>query len=440
MTVILSGDKTRRNLPGNAFRRAKARLIKQGVKAGLVNRGAGARRDTGAGGGRAGDQASGRATSIGAERSDEFKHEDEDAPGDERVREAHLRRHNLARVLSRVSEEDSVSLGSSFVNSGRTIAGRDLESGGDGSSFRSPIVTCKGADEKAPKGVCGSGGKKDMPWSPIRGGRTKGSADDSGRTVKNSSGRRQTSSAPPRDKEAAQRTDRLDKARGPSIAARVGDCRTSMWEEREDDDDSGGDDGNPIPIRHSGGNILRTGSSSTLCRQRVIKNLRDTSSDMSGCVLDEARAHNDISWKEAVRDGVRPIDPFRRASVGRVHWPKRVRNSEPTGQANESSGGRVDGEPVQSTVDRSSSFKVDIAYSSGEDSKSDATAVAGDYGRSSRSHRRGISEYPFAESGVNIQPYSTARRKRHQSSRNRLAHDMAAEDLPGSSLEDVRTV
>lgn len=333
-----------------------------------------------------------------------------------------------------------MSLGSSFVNSGRTFGGRDLESGGDGSSFRSPIAISKGADEKAPTGVGDGGGTKDVPWSPIRGRRKNGSSDDSDRTAKTSSGRWQAFSSPPRGKEAAQRTDRLNSARGQSIAARVDDCSTSLWGKREDGDDTGDDDGSPISFRHSGGDTRSSCSSSTLYRQSIIRNLSDTSSDMSSCVLDGARAHDDTNKGEATRDSVRPIGPLHRASVGRGRWPKRVRKRESMGQANESSGSSGDRKPFHSTVERSRSFKIDIVgYSSGEDIKSDATAVAGDCRRPSRSHRRGISENPFAQSGVNTQPYSTARKPRHQSSRNRSTHDMAAEHLPGSSLEDVRT-
>ncbi|CAN0504550.1 unnamed protein product, partial [Ectocarpus sp. 12 AP-2014] len=39
VTALISGDNTRRNIPGNAFRRAKARLMKKGAAAGLVPRG-----------------------------------------------------------------------------------------------------------------------------------------------------------------------------------------------------------------------------------------------------------------------------------------------------------------------------------------------------------------------------------------------------------------
>ena len=93
VTVIISGNKTRRNVPGYALRRAKSRLTRNGVKAGLVNRGAGTTEDANAGGGGADDQASGTVTSSGARGRDEFQQNDQDKLGDELIRGVHSRRY-----------------------------------------------------------------------------------------------------------------------------------------------------------------------------------------------------------------------------------------------------------------------------------------------------------------------------------------------------------
>lgn len=443
VTVILSGDKTRRNVPGIAFRRAKARLIKKGGKAGLANKGAGYRGDTDGG---TGDQASGRATSSGAEASSELKQEDKDKVGDELIRGAQLYRHKIARALSRVSEEDSMSLGSSFVNSSRTFGGRDLESGGDGSSFRSPMVLCKGVEEKAPTGVGGGGGNKELPWSPICGGRTGGSGSDSGRTVQTLTELRQTCSDPRRHKEASQSTGRSDSARGPSIAAHVADCSLSLWGGGEDGRGSGGEDsgdgyGSPIPLRHSRGDVRSTCSSPTLSRQEAIRDLSDASSDMSGCVSEGARTYNGTSCEKAARGAIHLMGPFSGASVGRGRWLQSVRKKEGTGQANGGSGDGGGGKLVRPTLHQSSSSKIDIVeYNPGEEVQSDATTVAGSCGRPSCSHRRGSSKKPSSPSGVNTHSNSAPTRTRRESSRNSSSRDMAAEHLPRSSLEDVRTL
>lgn len=442
VTVILSGDKTRRNMPGIAFRRAKARLMKKGGNAGLANRGAGYRGDTDGG---TGDQASARATSSGADASSELKQEDKDKLGDELMRGAQLYRHKIARALSRVSEEDSMSLGSSFVNSSRTF-GRDLESGGDGGSFRSPMVLCKGVEEKAPTGVGGGGGNKELPWSPIGGGRAGGSGGDSDRTIQTLNELRQTRSDPRRHKEASQSTGRSDSAREPSIATRVAGCSRNLWGGGEDGGGSGGEDsgddyGSPIPLRHSRGDVRSTCSSPTLSRQEATRDLRDASSDRSGCVSEGARTYNGSSCEKATRGSIHLMGPFSRENVGRGRWLQSVRKKESSSQANRGSGGGGGGKLVRPTLDQSSSSKIDIvAYNPGEEVQSDATTVAGSCGRPSRSHRRGSSENPSSPSGVNTHSNSAPTITRHESSRNSSSRDMAAEHMPGSSLEDVRTL
>ncbi|CAM9580783.1 unnamed protein product, partial [Laminaria digitata] len=73
VTALISGDITRRNVPGNAFRRAKQRLTKKGRKAGLVSRGVDGTGDTKVDGGGTRGRTSGRATSSGAGGGREFK-------------------------------------------------------------------------------------------------------------------------------------------------------------------------------------------------------------------------------------------------------------------------------------------------------------------------------------------------------------------------------
>ena len=439
MTVILSGDKTRRNMPGYAFRRAKARLMKSSSRDGLVNRGSDATGDTDAGGGGAGDQASGRATSSGVGGSREFKQGDENNLGDEPVRGAHL--HRIPRALSRVTEEDSMSLGSSFVNSTRTFGGRDLESGAAEGSVLSPTVLFEGTEEEAHTGVGSGGGSKDVPWSPIRGGRIEERADDGGSNMKASSGRRQTRSGPPRDNGTAQNSGRLDSAQGSSIATRIADCSTSLWGESEDRDDSGDGACSPIPLRRNGHERRRGRSSRTLNRQRAIRNLNNAGSDVSECLSEGARDHNGNSRENATRDGIDLVAPFRRESAGRGRWPKPISTNESAGQVDGGGVDNSDGRTARPIFSRSSSAKVDIVgYSSGEDSKSNAATVAGSCERPSRLHRRGSLKDLFERLGVNTHSHSAAKKSRLETSRNRSSRNKETEDLSRSSLEDVRNL
>ena len=211
----------------------------------------------------------------------------------------------------------------------------------------------------------------------------------------------------------------------------------SVWWEREDSD---GSDGSPIPLCRNG-KAHQIRSSSTLNRQRAIRNLSDTSSDMSGLVSENERTHSDSSW-EATRNGIRPIGPSRQASVSGGRSAKTVGTKETASRASEGIvGGDGDGrKPVQPTLGRSSPMVDIVANSSGEETKSNATTVAGGGGRPSRSHRRGVSKDPSARSGVNTHSsHSTTRRTRHISSSNR-SRDRAAEDMSQSSLEDVRSL
>eukprot|EP00903_Cladosiphon_okamuranus_P012613 g11801.t1 len=117
VTALISGDLTRRNVPGNAFRRAKAKLMKKGAGVGLVS------------------------TRVRVQPDGEGTDQDEESAGQALARKmpAGLNRLQLGRELSRVSEEDS-----NFTRASRSSrsmrGGRDLERGG-------------------------SGGRRDLPWS-----------------------------------------------------------------------------------------------------------------------------------------------------------------------------------------------------------------------------------------------------------------------------------
>ncbi|CBN76583.1 delta-9 desaturase [Ectocarpus siliculosus] len=108
VTALISGDHTRRNIPGNTFRRAKARLMKKGAAAGLVPRGE---------------------REVDSDTGD-AKNDDDDALP------ANLPRLWSVSELSRVSEEDSSHTGGS--KSTRSLGvfdstgSRDLETGGGG--------------------------------------------------------------------------------------------------------------------------------------------------------------------------------------------------------------------------------------------------------------------------------------------------------------------
>lgn len=119
VTALISGDMTRRNIPGNAFRRAKAKLMKKGEAAGLVSTGVQPGRED-----------------VDRERGEQ---------GLMREMPAGLDRLELGRELSRVSEEDSNFTRASRSNRS-TGGGRGLEKDG-------------------------SGDRRDLPWSSNSGKR-----------------------------------------------------------------------------------------------------------------------------------------------------------------------------------------------------------------------------------------------------------------------------
>ena len=388
----------------------------KGAGVDLRNKSTGATGDTDAGGtvSGAGDQASSKATPAGVGGNSGSRQQHEGKLGDEHTMGAHSHRHRPARSLSRVTEEDAVSLASSFVNSTRTFGGRDLESGGGSSNFLSPVVLSDSAEEETSTGVDADGDNKDMLWSPILPGKTEKSADDSDRDSNILNGRRL------------------------SIAARVADFSSSVWEERKGHEHSRGGGDSPIPLRGGDDGGSRNLFSVALDRERAARNISDSTNDMPGRGPNGAKAHNGRSWEDATRGGTPDVDRSHRARAGGGRWPKRVRRKERTGRDSEGRDDRGGGRPARPTVGRSSSHKVDtIEYSSGEDTDSDASTAAG---HPSRLHRPDASNDSSTRSGVNAHPHPTARRKRHESTRIKLSPYNAADSLPGSSLEDVRAV
>ncbi|CAB1109757.1 unnamed protein product [Ectocarpus sp. CCAP 1310/34] len=134
VTALISGDNTRRNVPGNAFRHAKARLMKKGAAAGLVPLGE---------------------REVDSDTGDAKDDDDDALP-------ANLPRLWSVSELSCVSEEDSshtrgsqstLSLGL-FVSAGS----RDLETGGGGGGGDLGRENTISEEERA-----GVGG--DVPWS-----------------------------------------------------------------------------------------------------------------------------------------------------------------------------------------------------------------------------------------------------------------------------------
>ncbi|CAM9348040.1 unnamed protein product [Ectocarpus fasciculatus] len=139
VTALISGDITRRNIPGNAFRRAKARLMKKGAAAGLVSRGE---------------------REVDSDTWD-AKHDDDD--GHDAALPSNLPRLWSVSELSRVSEEDSThTRGSKSIRSLGVFASggsRDLETGGGGG----------GGGDLGRENNIGeakrAGGGGDVPWS-----------------------------------------------------------------------------------------------------------------------------------------------------------------------------------------------------------------------------------------------------------------------------------
>ena len=134
VTALISGDTTRRNVPGNAFRRAKARLLKKGKKAGLVSRG------------------------LDGSGQDGDKYDEDNLGG------TPFHRLELPRALSRVTEEDCMSRDSSFMHNISGFSDRDLEAGGSGGrdSFRNALALCDSLESGS--------GNSGMSWSSRRGG------------------------------------------------------------------------------------------------------------------------------------------------------------------------------------------------------------------------------------------------------------------------------
>lgn len=144
VTALISGDMTRRNVPGNAFRRAKAKLMKKGAEAGLVST-------------RVQPQGEG----VDQESAEQAL---------ERDMPSGLDRLELGRELSRVSEEDS-----NFTRASRSNrsmgGGRDLERGG--SSGRRDLPWLSSSGKRRSK----SGGRQDRGGGGGGGGESKTPSD-----------------------------------------------------------------------------------------------------------------------------------------------------------------------------------------------------------------------------------------------------------------------
>lgn len=154
--ALISGDTTRRNVPGNAFRRAKARLIKKGKAA--LNAVSPASTKPGAGSVEAGTkEGSTSAMAVTGESKDD---------GDT-FEELPLHRLRLVPALSRVSEEGPMSRTSKSSVGGFSCGSeRDLESGSGGARVSSRPARIGETDET--KDDTDDGVDVNRPWSVRR--------------------------------------------------------------------------------------------------------------------------------------------------------------------------------------------------------------------------------------------------------------------------------
>ena len=182
MTALISGDLTRRNIPGEAFRRAKARLLKRGAAVGL-------------------------APTKGQQGGDGLQHKDVEQqdlgggfpPG--------LGRLELVSELSRVSEEGSE------INRARTSSrslgggGRNLDSV-DGSGRRESAFG--EGSEAADGGVDTSGRSRDLPRPPSNPGVSRRRKKSKGHRDSSSGGGDGVESKTPSGPGAEKRADEHD--------------------------------------------------------------------------------------------------------------------------------------------------------------------------------------------------------------------------------------
>ena len=244
VTALVSGDTTRRNIPGNSFRRAKARLLQKDREAGLDSRGAGGTKDTGDGRSRTRDQTSQRAISSGSEGCGVLKEEDESKlndDDDEVIRGVEMRRLKFGRSLSRVTEEDCMGRESSFVSSNIGIGGRNVETSSGGDVYSEALR--KGMEETKPAAeVSGSGRSNDVPLVPIREDKAEDSAEDSGRRLEIWNGGKDDHGGSCCGEEAARITGRVGSAREPGVSALREYWSTGMVAKGEARGESGGGD------------------------------------------------------------------------------------------------------------------------------------------------------------------------------------------------------
>lgn len=469
VTALISGDITRRNVPGNAFRHAKERLIKKSRKAGLVRRGAGGTGDTGTDQGSRRDQTLERATSSGEGGSNEFKQADAGNLDGDAVSGVPMHRHKFERELSRVTEEEHMSRESSFACSTGGFGGRDAETGGgSGGIFRSPNISRKGMEEGEFAVEIGDGNSNGVPWSTNRGDKGEESEGDIGRHPESSSAEMEERDGSRRSEEGARSAGRLEGAREPSVAASSADGSTGMGGEEGDFANSGGGDNCSILRRGSDGEGNMKRSSPTFNHEEAIKYLMGDSSDASSRVLEDTKTDGDSSGEGTRYGGVGLVDTRREASLGRHYGPKGNRMASESGRSDESGGSSGDVDktqvaksPRRPALGRLRSFKIRAVTHSSDNAKVD-DAVGSDDGHPSRSHRptastlpsgsslpppfpsarhrlRG-SDHPSARPGANTHSHLTARKTRRKWSRTRMsASDKMPDALMESPHEDVRT-
>lgn len=456
--VLISGDTTRRNVPGNAFRRAKARLLKKGIKAGLVSRGLD-------GSGQDGDRF------------------DEDNLGG-----TPFHRLELPRALSRVTEEDCMSRDGSFMHNISGLSDRDLEAGASGGhdSFRN-TSTLRDSLESG-------GGNSSLSWSSRRGGgggggsgRKKGSAKGVELGSRTSSGgergAERNDSSPCHDRGATGGAGRRSGgAKEPSGAtARGTDHSTSVREDGEGHHDGGS----------SGGDGQKKALSRTFAHTEGMKHLGCDSTDGSSRPPEDTTAGENGTGSGSngddtgsslgepkrgpsrggggTRSSIRLADTLSEAKLGRDDWPRKAGKKKEAGPVRDIKA-KVTKSTLQSHFGRSRSPRIDVVNESSGEEKSESAAVATGaiataagkvLSRSHRRtapkissestlpplsspavrHRRGASGGPTARPGENVRANATAKKARHGSSRARAAARAKAQAaLAGSPLDDVRTL
>ena len=441
--ALISGDTTRRNVPGNAFRRAKARLLKKGREAGLISRDSGQQKDV--------------------------ENDKDDTSGRKPFKDL-----GLSRALSRVTEEDCMSRDSSFVI--RNMNGfdsRDLETGGSGGrdNFRNGMVAPEGVQGALE--VIGGSGNDDMPWSSRHGDRNRGNAGDIERGPKASTGRRAERSRSPRGQRATGGSGRSGGAREPSATARSTDPWTSVRRNEQGLGNGGA----------SGRSGQTKGSSGIISYEEACKRLNEDSSDGSGRLPECARAGPNETGPDRNGDGaldislgghrrgpsrggggtrssIRLADTLNEAKLRRDRWSRSVGKEDETDLPVEGGVevGKVKMAKVEITkvtksnqnsrVGLSRSPRIGVVNDSSGEEKVDIAAVPTSSGLlGSRSHRRTAPKLPpdgselssSARLGVGAKDHSNAKAKRTKtgSSRGRSSARSRASDT-GSQLDDVR--